>query len=299
MKYLFALLMIAFTLSGNAQIVSKAENLRKAGKLDEAIVEYEKKVKKAPNEKQLLLDFATTLALNNQVDSAFENLEKAVEKDSSVQFLSNPDFYYLSLDERWSTFENEAVERVEAKFGKYEYPEISKELWRMNIREGAFDYQIEIEEKKEISDTAAIAVFRDLKTKMHLENLARLEEIIAEQGFPKLSVYFGNGTKAAFAVLGNADVETRKKYLPMIKEAAEAKEADWKSTAIFIDRINLDDGKEQIYGTQIYKRKDGSFYVKNLADPASVTERRKAIGLSTMESFAGLYGIKWGTESKE
>ena len=91
----------------------------------------------------------------------------------------------------------------------------------------------------------------------------------------------------------------QKKYLPLMKEAANNGEASWSSLALLIDRVNLREGKEQIYGSQIYRHKDGSYYVKDLKEPEYVNQRRKEVGLGAIEDYVGRWGIEWTIEQKE
>jgi hypothetical protein len=84
-----------------------------------------------------------------------------------------------------------------------------------------------------------------------------------------------------------------------MKEAADNGEANWSSLALLIDRVNLREGKEQIYGSQIYRNEDGSFYVKDLQEPESVNQRRKEVGLGPIEDYVGRWGIEWTIEQKE
>ena len=61
----------------------------------------------------------------------------------------------------------------------------------------------------------------------------------------------------------------------------------------------LGEGKEQIYGSQIYENEDGSFYVKDLQEPEYVNQRRREVGLGPIEDYVGHYGIEWIVEQKE
>ena len=138
-----------------------------------------------------------------------------------------------------------------------------------------------------------------MKKKINEENLDRIIEIIDTKGWPKKSVVKEDAALTVFLVIQHADLETQKKYLPIMKEAANNREADWSSLALLIDRVNLGEGKEQIYGSQIYRNEDGSFYVKDLEEPEYVNQRRKEVGLGPIEDYLSRYGIEWTVEQKE
>lgn len=61
----------------------------------------------------------------------------------------------------------------------------------------------------------------------------------------------------------------------------------------------LGEGKEQIYGSQIYENEDGSFYVKDIHQPAYVSQRRKEVGLGPIEDYVRNYGIEWTVKQKD
>ena len=138
-----------------------------------------------------------------------------------------------------------------------------------------------------------------VEEKINEENLDRIIEIIDTKGWPKKSVVKEDAALTVFLVIQHADLETQKKYLPIMKEAANNGEADWSSLALLIDRVNLGEGKEQIYGSQIYRNEDGSFYVKDLEEPEYVNQRRKEVGLGPIEDYLSRYGIEWTVEQKE
>ncbi len=102
-----------------------------------------------------------------------------------------------------------------------------------------------------------------------------------------------------YLVVQHSDIETRKKCLPLIKEAAENEEASWSSLALLIDRVNLEEGKQQIYGSQIGKHEHGRYYVDDLLEPEYVNERRQKVGLGAIEDYVKKWDIDWTIEQKQ
>lgn len=297
---MYALAMLVATISFAQQSqASLPDSLREAGDLEEAIKEYSRVYKTEPENKGNTYNYACALTLDKQIDSAFHYLNIAVEKDTSVVALTDPDFYYLIKDERWKALEDKLIERVEAKFGKYENLELSKELWNMKLKDQAFYYQIKIADAKLGYASPISKALWELKHIINQKNVNRLEEIIAEHGYPKRSVVKGNAASAVFLIIQHADIEVQKKYLPMMKEAANNGEARWSSLALLIDRTNLREGNKQIYGSQIFRNEDGSFEVKDLEEPEYVNQRRAEVGLGPIEDYVKHWGIKWDVEQKE
>jgi len=278
---------------------SKADSLREAGNLKLAIEEFSGLYKQDPTNRNNTYDFACALALDKQIDTAFYYLNMATANDTSVQALIDPDFYYLIEDARWGELQDKLVERVEAKYGKYQNLELSKELWTMHIKDQAFYYHIHLAGRTIGMDSPIVFALWELKRQINDRNLERVIEIIETQGWPKESVVKGSAASAVFLVIQHADPETQKKYLPVMKEAANNGEASWSSLALLIDRVNLGEGKEQVYGSQIYRNEDGSFYVKDLMEPEYVNQRRKEVGLEPIEDYVRNWGIEWTVKQKE
>ncbi len=281
-------------------VLSPADSLREAGDFEGAIVEYARIFEAEPDNRTNTYNYACALALTRQVDTAFHYLNIAVENDSSVQALTDPDFYFLIEDERWATLEDQLIERIEAKHGQYKNLALSKELWRMKLKDQAFYDQMKLASKTLGYESPIFHVLTEAKRKVNEEILTRLEEIIAEHGWPKKSEVKGSAAQAAFLIVQHADLEVQKKYLPMMREAADNEEASWRSLALLIDRVNLREGKQQIYGSQIGRNaEDGTFYVDNLEDPEYVNQRRASVGLGPIQDYVKRWDIEWTIEQKE
>ncbi|MDX1684089.1 MAG: DUF6624 domain-containing protein [Saprospiraceae bacterium] len=291
--------LLAGPVLGQAYEKSKADSLRESGDLKLAIEEYHKLYLEDPDNNTNTYNYACALALDQQIDSAFHYVRIATAEDTSVQALNDPDFYFLIDDERWSELEDELVERVEAKYGEYPDLPLSKELWKMKIKDQAFYYHIRIANEKVGRESPLVSAIWELKRKLNDNNLKRIEEIIETHGWPKSSVVKGSAANAVFLVIQHADIETQKKYLPLMKEAANNGEASWSALALLIDRVNLREGRQQIYGSQIYMNEDGSYYVKDLKEPEYVNQRRKEVGLGPIQEYVQRWGIEWDIEQKE
>ena len=169
----------------------------------------------------------------------------------------------------------------------------------MKIMDQAFYYQLKVADELTDRNPLIGGAIWELKSQLNQKNVARIEEIIAEQGWPKKSIIKGSAASTVFLVIQHADIEIQKKYLPLMKEAANTGEANWSSLALLIDRVNLREGKQQIYGSQIYRNDDGSFYVKDLENPEYVNQRRAEVGLGPIQEYVGRWDIEWTVEQKE
>lgn len=303
MKQIVLIFILGVLIVGNAFGQSfkrlKADSLRIEGNLKLAIEEYTKLYQQDSTNSNNTYNYACALALDRQIDTAFHYLNIATEKDTSVQALNDPDFYFLIGDKRWKDLQDKIIERVEVKYGKYENVELSKELWTMKIKDQAFYYHLDVADKTVGRESPIIPALWELKKKINEQNLERIIEIIDNQGWPKKSVVKGSAASTVFLIIQHSDIEIQKKYLPLMEEAANNGEANWSSLALLIDRVNLREGKEQIYGSQIYRNEEGSFYVKDLQEPEYVNQRRKEVGLGPIEEYVERWGIEWTIEQKD
>lgn len=113
------------------------------------------------------------------------------------------------------------------------------------------------------------------------ENTLRVKQIINEFGWPGISLVGKSGGHAAWLLVQHAthDLAFQKKCLKILKEAVQKKEADAKQVAYLTDRILVQEGKKQIYGTQFRGKKDGTSEPFPIKDLKKLPELRKSVGL--------------------
>ena len=298
-KYLTLLIALLLFLEINAQNISKkADSLRKIGKIYLAIKEYGKVYKKNLKNRNNTYNLACAYAITKQLDSAFFYLNTALKNDSSVRPLTDPDFYFLINDSRWTKIEKFLIKNTEAKYGKYRDIELSKKLWQMKIKDQAFYYHISVASKLLDRKSPINNALWELKAKINNQNLRDLDSIINKYGYPQKTVVGGIASQTPFFVIQHADIDVQKRYLPMMKKAAKEKEMSRAAFAYLTDRINLQDGKKQIYGTQITQKEDGTYLVQDLKEPEKVNKRRKAVGLPPIEGYLKRWNIKWTIKQK-
>jgi hypothetical protein len=118
------------------------------------------------------------------------------------------------------------------------------------------------------------------------KNRQRLDEIVKEHGWPKMSSFGPEASGVAFLIVQHADLEYQKKYFPLIKEAVTKNEALPSDLAMLQDRILKGEGKKQIYGTQV--RVNQTTQVMELypiEDEENVDARRATVGLGPLAQY--------------
>lgn len=131
-------------------------------------------------------------------------------------------------------------------------------------------------------------------------NLQKVEGIIKKHGYPGKSLVGEPTNKAVFYVIQHSDKIER--YFPLIEQAGEENEIPQRLVGMMHDRLLMDQGKAQIYGTQIkgqriHNKETNSEewfqFLWPVADPEKVNERRKAIGIEeTIEEYVKSMGIE-------
>lgn len=104
-----------------------------------------------------------------------------------------------------------------------------------------------------------------------------LAKIFSQYGYPSKSIT-NEACIIPFYLLSFAPLGIREKYLPLLNDAANKGDLEWKSLAFYIDKLELAKGGKQIYGTQYYYKANQVVYYP-VKDPETLESRRKQIGL--------------------
>lgn len=116
----------------------------------------------------------------------------------------------------------------------------------------------------------------------------RLDEIFKKYGYPGYDLVGKEGSGNFWLMVQHSDhnPEFQKKVLEKMKVEVDKGNAEPSKYGLLVDRVNLNTGKAQIYGTQVtYNTEICQAYPINLADSAHVNERRKSIGLPSIEEY--------------
>ena len=135
-------------------------------------------------------------------------------------------------------------------------------------------------------------------------NTEQMKQIIAEIGWPTISKVGKEGSKNAWLLVQHADynVEFQTQCLSLMKEQP-INEVDPRNIAYLTDRICVNGGKPQIYGTQFTQTPDGTFVPREIDDHEHVDERRKEMSMDTLADNIELmytkYKIKKSNETSK
>jgi len=135
---------------------------------------------------------------------------------------------------------------------------------------------------------------------VHEENAATLDAIIQERGWPTSAMVGDDSAEAAWLIVQHAIglPEFQRRCLKLLREAAANGSISPWQPAFLLDRILIYEGKPQVYGTGFDWDEDGLMSPRPIADPASVDERRAAVGLPSLAEATALHRVNAENEPK-
>lgn len=116
----------------------------------------------------------------------------------------------------------------------------------------------------------------------------RLEIILNEYGFPGYDRVGKKGASDFWLMTQHSDYDPdfQKRVLVAMKAEVEKGNASAQDFGYLTDRVRLNTGRKQLYGTQLqYNTHICQAYPKPLSDSAQVNERRATIGLEPLEVY--------------
>jgi hypothetical protein len=114
------------------------------------------------------------------------------------------------------------------------------------------------------------------------KNTARMKAIVRQYGWPARSLVGDDGSHAAWLLVQHADSTFMAECLPLMEHAVRAGEAFAKDYAYLLDRVRMQQGKPQIYGTQFTFAADGRLVLHPIEDAEHIDKRRRSVGLPSM-----------------
>ncbi|MBM2620615.1 hypothetical protein JIG36_34455 [Actinoplanes sp. LDG1-06] len=114
-----------------------------------------------------------------------------------------------------------------------------------------------------------------------VRNADRLAEILDSHGWPATSAVGAEAARRAWLIAQHADrqLDVQRRAMTLMTQAVNAGEADPQHLAMLRDRILVNEGRPQIYGTQIAGVIDGAPVPWPCEDPDRMDDRRAEVGL--------------------
>ncbi len=134
-------------------------------------------------------------------------------------------------------------------------------------------------------------ITQDAVTVVDERNRNRLKEIFEEHGFPTRRLVGKEAMQGIFLIIQHSDrdKEWQKSQLPNIEKAVKNRDMDSQSYAYLYDRIKINSGEKQLYGTQ-FAKVDPINKTVELApteDMENLDKRRMELGMMPIDIYIG------------
>jgi hypothetical protein len=134
-----------------------------------------------------------------------------------------------------------------------------------------------------------------------LRNTARMKSIIRRYGWPDAELVGWDGTEAAFILVQHAEHSFQKELLPLMQKEYRAGVLSGPNYALFTDRVLVDDGRPQVYGSRAMpfaQWQGGEPVLYPIVDEANVDKRRAEVGLSPLAEYREMLKQKYYPQNK-
>lgn len=161
-----------------------------------------------------------------------------------------------------------------------QYPNLKKQIDSLKIIDQEVQQNLiksNIENRKELEK---------IKNETFIRHINILKTIINTFGFPGFDKVGKTSSFNFWLCVQHCDkdLEFQEKVLKLMKKELKNKNANSENYAYLKDRVNINSGKAQIYGTQV-EYQNRTAVPKNLTQPKKVNKKRKSVGLGTLEEY--------------
>jgi len=178
--------------------------------------------------------------------------------------------------------------------------DLKTQLEKIYVRDQTLRQLYAEAEKKFGRESEEMNYFWGLVSEQDSINEKEVVKIIDERGWVGKSVVGGQANMTLWLVIQHAPLDIQEKYLPLLKASVLQGESQGSHLALLEDRIQMRQGKPQIYGSQIiFDEETGKEMIYEIWEPEFVNQRRKEVGLGPIEDYVKRWGIEWDMEQKE
>jgi len=247
-------------------------------------------------------DAACSWAMADNADSAFYNLQRIVDRAGFSEYrriTTDTDLKGLHNDVRWTTLLAQIKQNKEKSEEKYNKPLLhlldsmatQDQKWR--------NYIAQYSNGEPLDDTLKVKIANRNCWLTDSINYFQLKEIFAKYGFPNYDLVGKEGSSNFWLLVQHQDAHPafQDSVLTKMKIEVDSNKASSTNYAYLLDRVKTGSGQLQVYGTQVERNREETSYVpKPVIEPDKLNERRKSVGLDSIESYIEFVnGIYAGT----
>jgi hypothetical protein len=191
----------------------------------------------------------------------------------------------LRKDKRWA-FYKEIVK------DKSKYKPVRKTLDSILVEDQKYRMMLDSINRKYGSESVeSIKLWKTIQNTDSL-NLIEVKKIIYKHGWLSKEQVGDDANTTLFLVIQHSDLKTQEEFIPVMKKAVVDGKADGSHLALLIDRIEMRNGRKQIYGSQVQEF-GGQSSVYPIEDEKNVNKRRAEVGLGKLEDYLLYFGISY------
>ena len=123
--------------------------------------------------------------------------------------------------------------------------------------------------------------------RVDVANTDRLREIVADVGWPGRALVGDEGADHAWLIAQHADhqLDSQRLFLDALREAVENGDAPARHLAYLTDRVAMNEGRPQRFGTQVADVRDGEPVPWPVENLDSIDELRAQMGLPALSEY--------------
>ena len=253
-----------------------------------------------------LYNAACSAALAKQTDKAFDFLGQAIDGGYSNlgHLRADTDLVSLYEDNRWKEIIGKIEKKQADELSKLKYPKIMILLDSMVVSDQKFRNQFtELMNKGIKSSSPEMQEVMKKGSNADSSNMIVLKKIFKEYGFFGFEEVGKQGSSNFWLMMQHCDKDPKfqEEVLSEMKKHIERKNANPSNYAYLIDRVNVNTGKPQVYGTQMKLNQDRTSYEpQTVIEPENLNKRRSEVGLGTIEEYIGTMNSRYkGSLSKK
>ncbi len=240
-----------------------------------------------------LYNAACSASLAKQTDKAFNFLGQAIDTGYSNlgHLKADVDLVPLYEDNRWKEIIGKIEKKQADELAKLKYPKIAKMLDSMEVSDQAGRNKMTELTNKGFKQNSSemLQAFKDMINADSL-NMIVLKKMFREYGFLGFEEVGKQGSSNFWLMMQHCDKDPKfqEEVLAEMKKHIERKNANSSNYAYLIDRVNVNTGKPQVFGTQMKLNQDRTSYEpKIVIEPENLNKRRAEVGLGTIEEYIG------------
>lgn len=130
------------------------------------------------------------------------------------------------------------------------------------------------------------------------QNLEVVEQILQKCGMPTPDNSGYEGPNTIWLVIQHASPDKRKKYFSDLLASSKKGHIDRQSIALMQDRMLMDDGQPQLYGSQVSMTDNGAYELYDLRDPETVDSRRAMMGMPPLKEYLMHFDLEFNVPQK-